>query len=82
MQDVLCELNPNRDQTDQPLARLFYAKDIMLLRSKEPSEAALIEIMENPPSDMDIKELIVTRHKESAFNRYDLFFTGKMQLKE
>jgi hypothetical protein len=34
IQDTLCQFVTNRDASDQSLARLFYAKDVMVLRNK------------------------------------------------
>ena len=67
MQEVLCQLVTNRDSCDQSLARVFYAKDIMVLRNKEANDAGYVEVLENPPSSIDIKAIILARSKDSCF---------------
>ena len=81
MKDIFCDLTEDRELADEQLA-LFYAKDILTLRGKQPTEEAIEEIRQNPPSETEIRDIIKRRAEQSKFNQTDLFFTGKAKVSE
>ena len=82
MQEILSTISEKDELSDLCVA-LMYAKDILVCRSiGEATEETLKGIIGNPPTESEIKQIIIKRQKESKFNKIDMFYTGKMKLAE